>query len=69
MDDFDLDIGELEVPVAPMHPGVGGAVVNGHQRVRTGVRAGTLAAQGNIVQCYPGVISPPPVVLPRPGGG
>jgi hypothetical protein len=49
------DLGDLEAPVLPLHPAFGGAKVGpaGALRVRTEIRAGTLAGRGNIVQAYP----------------
>ncbi len=48
-----IALGELETPVAPLHPAFGGAEVDGGLKVRTEIRAGSLAARGNIIQAYP----------------
>jgi hypothetical protein len=50
-----IELGDLETPVAPLHPAFGGAKVgaDGALRVRTEIRAGALAGRGNIVQAYP----------------
>lgn len=66
----DIDLGDLATPVVPLHPAFGGKRVDGALRVRTDIRAGTLAARGNIVQAHPvapgGVYLPPIEVV---GGG
>lgn len=66
-----IELDDLETPVVSLHPAFGGARVGGALRVRTEIRAGTLAARGNIVQCYPvapvGGASVNPIVIV--GGG
>lgn len=71
---MNIDLGDLEAPVAPLHPAFGGARVgaDGALRVRTEIRAGSLAARGNIVQAYPTAptddVYVPPVILVGRGG-
>lgn len=66
-----LDLGDLATPVVSLHPSFGGRRENGSLRLRTDVRAGSLAARGNIVQAYPvapggGAYVPPVTIV---GGG
>lgn len=66
-----LDLGDLATPVVSLHPSFGGRREDGALRLRTDVRAGSLAARGNIVQAYPvapggGAYVPPITVV---GGG
>ena len=60
-----IDLGDLEAPVAPLHPAFGAARVGGGLRVRTEIRAGSLAARGNIVQAYPA--GPGGIIVVNPG--
>lgn len=53
---LEIDIGDLEVPVLPLHPAFGGTQVEGNLRVRTELRAGSLTARANIVQAYPAAV-------------